>query len=420
MITTWLQSLRTALTPAAPAPMPAAARHRAPRLAWDPVIVTCTALLLLIGLVMVTSASISVADRQTGNAYFYLERQLISAMLGLVGGAVLMRLPVELWERYGFLLLVIALGALLLVLVPGIGAVVNGSRRWLRVGPLNFQASELARLLLLTWLCGYLVRREDQLRASFMGYIKPFGVLGVAAMLLLLEPDMGAAVVLLATAFLLTVLAGVRLTYCLLPVVVGAGAFALLVLTSDYRMKRVTVFTKPFEHALDSGYQLANSLIAVGRGEWFGVGLGESVQKLFYLPEAHTDFVFAVLAEEFGFAGILVVVTLFMVLSIRALRLARLAMLQGMKFHAYMAAAFGLWIGMQALVNMGVTMGLLPTKGLTLPLLSYGRSSLLVTLAWIGLLLRVNHEVVGVQSAVPRAVPRAGGPRPAPRTGVPA
>jgi cell division protein FtsW len=280
---------------------------------------------------------------------------------------------------------------------------VNGSRRWIRLGFMNFQVSELARVLLLTYVASYAVRRSDELRADFKGFIRPVAVLGIAAVLLLAEPDFGAATVLMATGLAVLFLAGARIVHLLVPVVLGAGGLALLAITSPYRLRRLTAFRNPWDDPFDSGFQLVQSLIAIGRGEWFGVGLGSSVQKLFYLPEAHTDFVFAVLAEELGFAGVALVLGLFAVLVGRALAIARNAARAGLDFQSYLAAAIGIWLGLQAFVNIGVNMGLLPTKGLTLPLLSYGGSSLLVTLAWLGVLLRIHHETqMSGRSAVVR------------------
>jgi cell division protein FtsW len=376
-------------------------RARSSRMAWDRGTIICVALLLLIGLVMVTSASIYLVG-QSGDPLSYTKGQLLSAFLGMFFGGIALFIPIEKWERFGFWLLAVALLGLVVVLIPGVGHVVNGSRRWIHLGIFSFQWSEAARVLILLWLSGYLVRHEESFRNTAIGFLTPVGFVGLAAGLMLLEPDMGAAVVLVGVCLALMFIAGARLAHCAVVVAIVSVAFTLLVWFAPYRMKRVIGFTDPFQHAQDIGYQLAQSLIGIGRGEWFGIGLGESLQAKRYLPEAHTDFLFSILAEEFGFVGILVVVTLFMVLSIRALLLARRAMAQGKKFHAYVAGAFGLWIGMQSLVNMGVTMGVLPTKGLTLPLLSYGRSSLLMTLIWVGIMLRIYHEVVGVQRTVTR------------------
>jgi cell division protein FtsW len=379
--------------------------HKVTRLVVDPVTCSIVAGLVLLGLVMVTSASVTLAARD-GDPFFFLERQLTFAVVGAVLAAIALRIPTATWEKLGFALLVAALLLLLLVLVPGIGHEVNGSRRWLRVAGLNFQASEAARVFLLVYLCGYLVRREEEVRTTLLGFLKPIGVLGIAALLLLLEPDFGSAVVLLTTAVAVIFLAGVRWLHFVALCAVGVVALAAIAVSSTYRVKRLTAFLDPWADPFDTGFQLTQSLIAIGRGEWVGVGLGASVQKLFYLPEAHTDFVFAVLAEELGFVGIVLVVGLVLALVFRSLQIAKLAAEQGLKFQAYLAAAFGIWFGLQAFINMGVNMGLLPTKGLTLPLLSYGRSSLLVTLGWIGILLRVYHEVQTSKSALVRGVPR--------------
>jgi cell division protein FtsW len=275
----------------------------------------------------------------------------------------------------------------------------------LRVGPINFQVSELARVLVLTWVCSYCVRKREELQKTLQGLLKPVGLLTVAAVLLLAEPDFGATTVLFATGFAVLFIAGARLRFVLVLVCAAAGALAVLAMASPYRLKRLTGFLHPWEDPFNSGFQLTQSLIAIGRGSWFGVGLGSSVQKLFYLPEAHTDFVFAVLAEEFGLLGVVVVITLFMLLVWRSFHIARLASQAGMRFQSYLALAFGIWIGLQAVVNIGVNMGVLPTKGLTLPLLSYGRSSLLVTLAWLGVLLRIYHEVRSTSRAAVMRMP---------------
>ena len=259
----------------------------------------------------------------------------------------------------------------------------------------------MARVLVLIWIASYAVRREKELRETFAGLVKPLGLLSLFCALLLLEPDFGAATVLFATGFGLLFLAGARLRWVL---VVHRWwrrpAFALLLVSASYRMRRLTSFIDPWADPFDSGFQLTQSLIAIGRGQWFGVGLGESVQKLFYLPEAHTDFLFAVLAEELGLVGVLLTLGLFLALVWRVLHIARLASDAGLKFQSYLAAAFGCGWASQALVNIGVNMGVLPTKGLTLPFMSYGRSSLLVTLAWFGMVLRMYHEVMVARRAV--------------------
>jgi cell division protein FtsW len=363
----------------------------------DAVTIALTAAIVLLGLVMVTSASVSIASQESGQPFYYLERQLLLTLIGIACAVLMFSLRTELLERASPVLLAIAVGLLVIVLLPGIGHTVNGSRRWLHLAGVSFQVSELARVLVLIFIASYAVRREEQLRESLAGLAKPLGLLLVVGALLLVEPDFGAATVLFATGFGLLFLAGARLRYVIAMTAIAAALFALLAVSSSYRLQRLTVFLDPWAHPFSSGFQLTQSLIAIGRGQWFGVGLGDSVQKLFYLPEAHTDFLFAVLAEELGLAGVLLTLALFLALIWRSFRIARLAADVGLKFPAYLAAGFGLWVGIQAFINIGVNMGVLPTKGLTLPLMSYGRSSLIVALAWVGLLLRVYHEASAKQ-----------------------
>lgn len=368
------------------------ARDRLP-FAWDGVTLALVAALFLVGLIMVTSASMLIAARNYGDPFYFLERQFIYGGIGVGFAWLVTRIPTRLWDKYGLFLLLCGMVLLLLVLIPGIGAKVNGARRWLRMGPANFQVSELARVLVINWVCSYCVRKRAELESSLAGVLKPIGLIGVASMLLLLEPDFGATTVLFTTGLAVLFVAGARLRDVLLLLGIGILLLGALALTSAYRVKRLTVFLHPWNDPFNSGFQLTQSLIAFGRGSWFGVGLGSSVQKLFYLPEAHTDFVFAVLAEELGLAGVVGIIALFVALVWRALYISRMAAKSGLHFQSYLALAFGVWIGLQAIINMGVNMGVLPTKGLTLPLISYGRSSLLVTLAWIGVLLRIHHEV---------------------------
>jgi len=363
----------------------------------DPVTLALVAALVLLGLVMVTSASVSIASQDAGEPFYYLERQLLLTFAGLLCAVLLFALPTALLERAAVPLLIAAIVLLILVLIPGLGHVVNGSRRWLRAGGANFQVSELARVLVLIYLASYAVRREAELRESLAGLAKPLALLCCVSALLLAEPDFGAATVLFATGFGLLFLAGARLRYVIAMTAMAASGFAVLAVSSSYRLRRLTAFLDPWADPFNTGFQLTQSLIAIGRGQWLGVGLGDSVQKLFYLPEAHTDFLFAVLAEELGLAGVVLTLALFLALLWRSFYIARLAADAGLKFPAYIAAGFGLWIGIQAFINIGVNMGVLPTKGLTLPLMSYGRSSLIVALAWTGLLLRVYHEAMREQ-----------------------
>jgi cell division protein FtsW len=348
--------------------------------------------IVLLGLVMVTSASISMATKEGGDAFGYLLRQFTLVIVGSAFAAVMFTIRTEWLEKMALPLLALAVVLLVLVLIPGIGHSVNGARRWIRLAGISIQVSEVTRVIVLVFIASYAVRREEELRSSFMGLLKPLIILGGFFVLLLLEPDFGAATVLMVTAFGVLFIAGARLRDVAGLAVLGAAVLVFVAMSSDYRMRRLTAFRNPWLDPFDSGFQLTQSLIAIGRGAWTGVGLGESVQKLFYLPEAHTDFLFAVLAEELGLVGILVTLALFLALAWRALWISRLAHDSGLKFQSYLAAGFGIWVGLQAFINIGVNMGVLPTKGLTLPFMSYGRSSLIATLTWVGILLRVYHE----------------------------
>ena len=359
----------------------------------DPVLLVIVGALLLGGFVILASASISISDNASGNPFFYIQRQLLAAMIGTIAGAICLFIPMQVWQNLGPLLLFTGLALLVVVLIPGVGYEVNGSTRWVRVGFINLQVSEPARLCFLMYLAGYLVRRNKAVREEFVGFLRPMLVLTLACLLLLKEPDFGAAIVLLATALTMLFVSGARIRDFIVFFSAAVLAVVALTITAPYRMKRLTGFLDPFADPYDSGFQLTQSLIAIGRGEWLGVGLGESVQKLFYLPEAHTDFVFAVFAEEFGLLGSLVLIGLFLALLWRVFRLGIRAHDAERFFEAYLAIGLGAWLGLQAFINVGVNMGLLPTKGLTLPLISYGRSSLIITLICIGLLLRIHHEL---------------------------
>jgi cell division protein FtsW len=384
-----------ALEKAPPAPRAGEGRTALPF--PDPWVLTAALLLLALGLLMVTSASMPIADRQTGQPFYFLLRQGTFLLVGLLAAWLVFQIPLTRWRRAGPLLLLAAVGLLVLVLVPGVGKEVNGSMRWIGAGPINIQVSEIAKLFVLVYVASYLKRHAAELRTarfrtSASALLRPMAVLAVLAVLLLLEPDFGSVVVLMATALGMVFLAGVRLGQFGTLLVGTAAAMAVLILSSPYRRDRVLSFLYPWDDPFGKGFQLVQSLIAIGRGELFGVGLGESVQKLFYLPEAHTDFLFAILAEELGLAGILLVVALFVVLVWRAFRIGRRAERIGMLFSAWLAYGIGLWFGIQSLFNMGVNMGVLPTKGLTLPLMSYGGSSLVVMCAALALLLRIDVE----------------------------
>ena len=362
----------------------------------DPVLLVAFISLLTIGIIMVASSSISIADRNFSNPFYYLQRQLVFVVIGLFAALSVFRIRMVQWEKSGMALLIFALFLLVLVLVPGVGKTVNGSTRWLPLGVFNLQVSELVKLFLVIYVAGYLVRHGDAVRNSLIGFLKPMLMVGLAGILLLIEPDFGATVVIMGTVLAMTFLAGARFIQFISFVFIFASAAMLLVITSPYRMQRLTSFANPWADPFDSGFQLTQSLIAIGTGGWFGTGLGGSVQKLFYLPESHTDFLFAVLSEELGFFGVSLVVLLYAILFFRALKIASQAEQTGNYFAAYVAYGIGIWLSMQAVINMGVNIGLLPTKGLTLPLMSYGGSSLVVCCAAIGLLLRIHYETSGV------------------------
>ncbi|MEM0953535.1 MAG: putative lipid II flippase FtsW [Pseudomonadota bacterium] len=365
---------------------------RAADFSLDPGVLLPALSLLLIGYVAISSASVEYAAEHFGNPSYHSHRHLIYMGLALLGAVVVLVLPVKFWALTGWVWLFVALALLALVLIPGVGNKVNGSRRWLALGPLTLQASEVAKLFLVIYLAGYLHRRRDEVQAQWRGFIKPMSVVFAVTLLLLAEPDFGATVVTVGTAFGMLFLAGVRLANFLLVVLGSLLALGMLLVSESYRLKRLVAYTDPWADQFDSGYQLTQSLIAFGRGEWFGVGLGNSVQKLFYLPEAHTDFVFAIWAEETGLIGALVVIGLFLALIFRIFKIARSRLLAGDGFGAHLCYGVALIIASQAFINIGVSTGLLPTKGLTLPLVSYGGSSLIICCAMLAIVLRVERE----------------------------
>ena len=359
----------------------------------DPLLLAASLALIGIGAIMAGSSSIGVADELVGEPLYYFVQHLAALAIGFVGMLVAYKTPIEWWNRLGSLLFVGAFFLLIAVLVPGIGDRVNGARRWVDFGPIAFQASELARMMLLIYVASYCVRQREALCSGFVGFLRPIVLVGLASVLLLLEPDLGATVVLVATSLGILFLAGARLKDLAIAAAAAGVALAALIWSSAYRLDRLLCWRDPWEDALDCGYQLVNSFIAIGSGTWFGVGLGQGVQKLHYLPEPHTDFVFAVLAEEAGLIGATVVIVLFSMLVYRAFDVGRRAIAAGQSFHGLLAIGIGLSLGLQAAISIGVNTGLLPTKGLTLPLISYGRTSIVVTLFALGLLLRVAREV---------------------------
>jgi cell division protein FtsW len=362
------------------------------RPAYDPWLLGAAAVLLMLGLVMVYSASIAYAERATGNGAYFLVRHAAHMGLGLGLFALVLRLPVRLWEYAGPYLLLAGIVLLALVLVPGLGGQVNGSVRWIRLGLFNLQPSELMKLFMIVYVAGYLVRKQDELANFTQGILMMGLVVAAVGVLLLQEPDLGSLAVIGFTVFTMLFLGGARFGHFALVSGLGIGGIAMLTVIAPYRLGRVTSFLDPWADPFGTGFQLTQALIAFGRGEWLGVGLGASVQKLHYLPAAHTDFVFAVLAEELGLAAVLTVIALCGVIVVRAFAIARAAEDAGQPYHARLAQGLGLLLGVQAVVNMGVNMGALPTKGLTLPFVSYGGSSMIVCCLALGLLARIGRE----------------------------
>lgn len=354
-------------------------------------------LLLALGVVMVASASVALAEAQTGNPQHYLQRHLVFLALGVTFAAVMTRIELHGLERIGQGWLWLSLIALLLVFLPGLGVTRNGATRWIHLGVIGFQVVEAVKLFLVLYLAGYLVRQGHALSFSFFAVIKPIVAVLVLLGLLLMQPDFGSAVLLVVIAIGMIWLGGARLGNLAVLGLALVPAIAWAALSESYRVKRLISFMNPWEDPFADGFQLTQALIAIGRGEWFGVGLGGSVQKLFYLPEAHTDFILAVLAEELGFVGLLFVLGLFAWLCARALLIGFRCLQNGLPFAGYCAFGIAMWLSAQALISIGVNMGLLPTKGLTLPLISSGGSSLLMSCAAIGVLLRCSRELDRVE-----------------------
>lgn len=359
----------------------------------DKVLLALVVALASIGIVMMSSASVEYSAHKFNDPMFHTYRQLIFLCLASIAGFVAFMIPVEQWYDKGWLCLIAGFLLLVAVLIPGIGREVNGSMRWIPLGPINLQSSEPAKLFVLIYLAGYLVRRQEEVRERWRGFLKPIFVLVVLIILLLMEPDFGSSVVMLTASMGMIFLAGVGVTQFAALIVSSLIAVVIMAVSSPYRMQRLNCFLDPWAQPYDCGYQLTQSLIAFGRGEWFGLGLGNSIQKQFYLPEAHTDFVFAIIAEETGFIGGLITLVVFAALIARILRIAKKSEKAGELFSAYLSYGIALVIATQVFINMGVNTGLLPTKGLTLPFLSYGGSSLIVCFIMMGILARIDADI---------------------------
>ena len=359
--------------------------------AFDRTFVVLGLTMYMVGLVMVASSSIPVAERLFNNPFHFVVRHGIYIGLSLGIAGVALQIPMAWWHKNSSYLLGFAI--VLLVVVLLIGRSVNGSTRWIVLGPITIQAAEPAKLFFFCYLSAYLVRRREQVMENLKGFIKPLIVFGVMAGLLLLQPDLGTVIVMFVTTFGLLFLAGAKLWQFIAMALVGASSLSMLAYFEPYRWRRVTSFLDPWQDPFGSGYQLTQSLMAYGRGEVFGQGLGNSIQKLEYLPEAHTDFVMAVVAEEFGFMGIAFVLLLSMAMVYKAMILGRYALAKEKYFEGFLAYSIGIWMCFQAAVNIGASAGILPTKGLTMPLISYGGSSMIVMTLALVLLIRIDHEI---------------------------
>lgn len=357
---------------------------------YDRTLLWLTFGLAIIGFVMVTSASMPIGQRLADDPFLFAKRDALYLGLAFGLSLVTLRVPMEVWQRYSNIMLLMSIVMLLIVLV--VGSSVNGASRWIALGPLRIQPAELSKLSLFCYLASYLVRKVEEVRSNFWGFCKPMGVMVVLAVLLLAQPDLGTVVVLFITTLAMLFLAGAKMWQFL--AIIGSGVFAvvLLIIAEPYRMRRVTSFWNPWADPFGSGYQLTQSLMAFGRGEFWGQGLGNSVQKLEYLPEAHTDFIFSILGEELGYIGVVLALLMVFFVAFRAMSIGRRALEIDQRFSGFLACAIGVWFSFQALVNVGAAAGMLPTKGLTLPLISYGGSSLLIMSTAIVLLLRIDYE----------------------------
>jgi cell division protein FtsW len=356
-------------------------------------IILLVAILMSVGIIIIASASIDYSAVKHNDPWFFVKRHLVYLFMALVASAVMLCIPTSFWKKYGWVMFFIACVLLLVVLIPGVGKRVNGSQRWLQLGPITIQISEIVKLCGVIFFASYLSNSQYVLQTQWKELFKPLLMLVLLMWLLLLEPDFGGAVVLAITVGGMLFLAGAKLWQCILLLLSGLGILAALALFTPYRMKRLVTFLDPWKDQFDSGYQLTQSLIAFGRGEWFGLGMGNSIQKLLYLPEAHTDFVFAIFAEEYGFIGGLCLLVVFFMLIVKIFTIAKKAMERNDVFSALAVFGVAILLTAQVIINVGVASGFLPTKGLTLPFISYGGSSLIITCLLIALVLLIEYDL---------------------------
>ena len=416
---TSLQRVEAHVFPTGVAPVPdwfstsQAIRKHGAQGRYDPWLLAASIALAAFGVVMVASSSIAVADGQHIGEFYYLKRHVLFLVAGSVAAFALMKIELRYMEKFAFGAMLLGFAMLLMVFVPHFGMRINGARRWINLVVIGFQPVEAVKLIIVIYLASYLVRHREGVERKFFGVLKPMCVAGLTAVLLLAQPDFGSAALIAAVTVGMVWLAGARMRYLIALGTPLIPAAMYLALSTDYRVKRLTSFLDPWKDPFNDGFQLTQALIAVGRGEWFGVGLGGSVQKLFYLPEAHTDFILAVIAEELGLAGVVFVLGLFTLLVGRGLLLGLRGVEVGQRFAGYVAFGISLMIGLQALVSVGVNLGVLPTKGLTLPLISSGGSSVLMTCVMLGVLLRASFEIHRAEDAR-RMATRVASPRPPP------
>lgn len=386
------------------------ARTELPTLTWplDPVILIASAVLLMTGIVMVGSASVEISARTHDAMFYMLLKHFVFVGIAICAGGVALSIPIGVWHRLAFPLLALSFLLLAAVLVPGIGKTVNGSTRWISLGGFSLQGSEFVKFFAVVFAAAWLVRFNDEVRTKFVGFIKPLAIVAALVLLLLAQPDFGASVVIMGTVLGMTFLAGASLLHFIPTVLACLIAAASLVVLQPERFDRLIAFTDPWAHQFDGGYQLTQALIAFGRGDWFGLGLGNSIQKLFFLPEAHNDFLFSIIAEELGVLGAVAIIAVFAVLVLRSAWIGRLAEIRGEYFHALLAYGIALLLGIQAAINIGVNTGLLPTKGLTLPLMSYGGNSLIISCMLVAVLLRIEWELRRAVPVRPRGGKRRG------------
>lgn len=388
------------------APWPSVLDMPRGKLSFDPYLLLTVLALMLTGFVMIASASMDVAARDYGSPYHFILRQGIFMIMALITLSIVSVIPIHLWQKFSVPLLVIGGLTLLLVLIPGIGREVNGASRWISLGFFNLQVSELAKIFMVVYISGYLVRRLSEVRTTWSGVMKPALPMAIYIGFLITQPDFGATVVLMGTVMGMVFLSGMRFFQFIVVLSAGVGMAIFLAMTQPYRVQRLKTFLDPWADPFGAGYQLSQAQIAFGRGDWFGTGLGNSIQKLFYLPEAHTDFIYSILAEELGLVGALVVVLLYCFLVYRIFVTGRRAEKQQQFFMSYVCYGFAFIFAGQALINVGVNVGALPTKGLTLPLLSYGGSSLLASAVMIAIILRIDFELK--QAAIEEMITKKG------------